>query len=128
MNLHDIVGSCVAAVNPWITAQYQKSTGYAVDPSTYQQVPAYAAAVPIEVQWQALQYQDLLKLDGANIQGTRRALYVSGNWQGMVRSEKKGGDLISMPDGSVWLVAMELENWSDTAGWCKVAVTLQNGA
>jgi len=40
----------------------------------------------------------------------------------------KGGDLITEPDGTVWLVTTELEAWSASAGWTKVAVTQQNGS
>ena len=127
MNLHNIVGPCVAQVNPWVTAQYQQSTGYTTSDDGGQ-VPSYAVAVPAEVQMQALQYNDIIKLDGMNIQGVRRALYINGNWEGLVRTSHKGGDLVTLPDASVWLVVLELENWSMTSGWCKCAVTLQDGA
>jgi hypothetical protein len=42
-----------------------------------------------------------------------------------VRTDQKGGDLLTMPDGSVWLVAMVLEHWAD---WTSVAITLQDGS
>lgn len=125
MNLHSIVGPIVAAVNPWLLASIQKSTGYttADDGS---RVPSYAPAENVLVQAQALQYNDLVQIDGLNIQGERRALYLNGNWDGVVRVDGTGGDLITLPDGSVWLVVLVLENWADRDGWVKVAVTRQN--
>ncbi|WP_322030129.1 hypothetical protein [Paraburkholderia sp. J76] len=33
-----------------------------------------------------------------------------------------------LPDGSLWLIALVLENWWLTDGWCKCAVTRQNGS
>jgi hypothetical protein len=45
-----------------------------------------------------------------------------------VRVTNQGGDLITFPDGSVWLVVMILEAFSQTAGWTKAAITLQNGS
>ena len=35
---------------------------------------------------------------------------------------------ITLPDGSVWLVALILEGWSRSAGWTKAAITLQDGS
>jgi hypothetical protein len=127
VNLNSIVGGCVAAVNPWVIATIQASAGYAAGPDGTQ-APAYAAPVPIQAQVQSLQYNDIVQLDSLNIQGERRAMYLNGDWEGIVRADQKGGDLITLPDGSVWLVALVLENWSDTGGWVKVAVTMQNGS
>jgi hypothetical protein len=77
------------------------------------------------MQVQALTGRDLQQIDGLNLQGTRRAIYIEGDIEGIVRPTQQGGDLITTPDGSIWLVAMVLETWPN---WCKVAVTLQNGS
>lgn len=74
---------------------------------------------------QALQYNDIIQLDALNIQGERRKIYINGEVDGLVRADKKGGDLITTPDGKVWKVAISLEQWPD---WCCVAVTLQDDA
>jgi hypothetical protein len=124
VNLHGIVGPIVAAVNPWVTASIQVSTGYTTS-GDGSRVPGYAAPVPVQAQVQALQYNDIVQLDGLNIQGERRAMYLDGDWEGVVRQDGKGGDLITLPNGSIWLVALVLENWSTSAGWVKVAVTRQ---
>jgi hypothetical protein len=127
MNLHSIASGAVGAINPLVIATIQQSTGY-VDADDGTQVPSYAAPVNVQVQSQPLTFSDLRQLDGLNIQGIKKALYLTGVWRGLVRTAKKGGDLVTMPDGSIWLVVLELENWSDTSGWCKVACTLQNGS
>jgi hypothetical protein len=125
LNLHAIVGPIVAAVNPWVSATIQVSTGSTTD-AAGKRGPSYAAPVPVQVQMQSLTYQDLVQISGMNIQGERRAMYVNGNWAGVVRPDGKGGDLITLEkDGSVWLVAQVLENWYGTDGWVKVCVTRQ---
>ena len=127
MNLHGIASGYVAAVNPWLTASIQASTGYTTN-SDGSRVPSYAAAVAVQVQMQSLTYRDLQQLDGLNLQGERRALYVNGDWQGSVRPDNKGGDIITMQDGTVWLVAQVLENWYSNDGWVKLCVTRQDGS
>ncbi len=124
INLHGIVGPCVAAVNPWVTVTIQASAGYTTA-ADGKRTPLYAPAVPMLAQMQSLQFRDLVQIDGLNLQGEGRALYLNGNWQGVVRPEVKGGDLVTLPDGSLWLIALVLENWWLTDGWCKVAITRQ---
>ena len=125
MNLHAIAGNYVSAVNPWMTATIQMSNGYttAADGS---RTPAYKPAQSVQAQIQAMTYNDLVQTSGLNIQGEKRAMYLNGNWAGVVRQDKKGGDLITLTDGSVWLVTLVLENWQFNDGWVKVAVVRQN--
>lgn len=124
MNLHAIVSGVIAAVNPTVFCTLQMSVGFSVAPDG-SQVPQYATFANVPCQIQALSYQDLQHIDGLNIQGTRRAVYINGNWEGLNRATNKGGDLLTTPDGTVWLVAMVLEHWPD---WTKVVVTQQDGA
>lgn len=128
MNLHGIVSGAIGAVNPFVFATVKRSTGYTTAPdgsrtATYQTFGA-------KVQVQALTYSDLRQLDGLNIQGVRRAIYLSGEVEGVVRVQQEGGDLIvfpnrTLPEGNVWLAAYVLEQWPD---WRKIAIVLQNGA
>lgn len=133
MNLHGIASGYVSAVNPMVPCSVKISTGSTVD-ANYVPQPSYANPVTIMGQVQSLTYRDLQQLEGLNLQGTRRAIYLLGDVQGLVRKDNKGGDLITTPNGDVWLVAMVLEDWLHDAGnvsepgWVKVAVTLQNGA
>jgi|ERR1700724_276841 len=122
MNLHQLVSGTIQAVNPYIQLSVQISTGNTINPDG-SRVPTYAPAQLVFGDIQALQYTDIIQLDGLNIQGERRKIYINGDVDGLVRSENRGGDLITLPDGAVWLVVLVLEEWAD---WCSVAVTLQN--
>lgn len=127
MNLHGIVAGAIAAVNPTITGVFKASTGYTTA-GDGTQVPTYAAPINVPMQVQALTFKDLTQLDGLNLNGTKRAIYLYGAANGVVRPTAKGGDLIVLTDAvnaGTWLVAQVLEQWPD---WCKVAVTLQNGS
>lgn len=131
MNLQGITASAVSAVNPMVTAQLRVSTGNVTNPD-FTISPSYAPAVPVQAQVQSLTYRDLQQTEGLNLQGTKRAIYLQGDVEGIVRPTNRGGDLINMPDGTVWLVVLVLEQWGQNANtpaeqWCKVAVTLQNG-
>jgi hypothetical protein len=123
MNLHSIAAAATSAINPWIEASIQESTGYTT--VNYKQVPAYADPVTVRVQRQALQYNDIAQTSGLNIQGEKCAMYLDGNWNGVVRADGTGGDLITLPSGSKWLVVLVLENWSEQDGWTKVCCCRQ---
>ena len=125
MNLHQIVSGVIAAVNPLVMCRLIKNNlGYttAEDGTT---TPVAQDPIFIPCQIQALEYNDISQLDGMNIQGERRAVYLNGDWEGVVRVGQDGGDSLMMPDGTVWLCVFTLENWPD---WTKMAVTLQNGS
>lgn len=128
MNLHGLVGGIVAAVNPWVTAQYRQAAGTYTTAADGKRAPTFLPDVDLDVQMQALTYQDLVQLQGLNLGGEKRALYVAGDIRAVDRPDKRGGDLFVMPDGTIWLVAQILENWNTTAGWTKVAIVKQNGA
>lgn len=128
MNLQGITAGVIGVVNPLVDAQISASTGY-ITQADGTRTPTYATPVDLKVQVQALQYNDIVQLDGLNVQGERRAVYLQGDWNGVVRADQKGGDLLSFPDhpggpARDWLVVFVFENWPD---WTKVAVTLQNG-
>jgi hypothetical protein len=125
MNLHQIASGAIGAINPFVLGTIKVSTGYttAADGS---RVSTYTPFTGVSMQVQALTWKDLQQVDGLNLNGTRRAIYMNGRADGVVRSLLKGGDLIALtngPNAGTWLVALVLEQWPD---WCKVAVTLQN--
>nr|DAH84741.1 MAG TPA: head closure knob [Caudoviricetes sp.] len=125
MNLHGIVAPAIGAVNPFVPVTLKRSNGYTIEPDGTQ-VPSYVD-VPLSVQVQALSFSDLQQLDGLNIQGVRRAVYLDGPTMGVVRNIGAGGDLFAfppglLPEGDLWLAAHVLERWPD---WSKVAITLQ---
>ena len=124
MNLHGLVAGVVGAVNPLVTVSIQISLGDTTnaDGST---VPIYAPAIQVQAQIQALQYNDIVQADSLNVQGVRRKMYINGEVDGLVRAKNKGGDIVTLPDGSVWKVAMIAEAWPD---WTAAIITLQNGS
>lgn len=132
MNLHAMARPGINTVNPDITGDWVASTGYTVD-DEFKQVPSYATTT-IKMQVQALTAGDLKHVEGLNIEGVKRAVYMYGNKQGVVRPDAKGGDLLKfsqMQGGpvQVWKVIGVIETWATSGGgWCKVAVVLQEDA
>jgi len=124
MNLHNIAGNIVSAINPWVNASIQMSDGYTTA-ANLTRTPKYKPAIDVMAQMQALTYNDLVQVSGLNIQGEKRAMYLNGDWKGVSRQDGKGGDIITLADSSVWLVVQVLENWEFMAGWVKVAVVRQ---
>jgi hypothetical protein len=122
VDLHGIVAGVIDAVNPRVLCTLRVSVGYTVDENLVQQ-PAYRDAAGVPCQVQDLTSRDLRQLQGLNIQGSERAIYLEGRLDGVVRPDSKGGDLVVMADGTVWLTTAVLEAWPD---WCKVSVTRQN--
>ena len=123
MNLRGIANGATSAINPNIAATVRVSEGSTTN-ADGSRVPKFAD-ISFRAQVQALQYNDMVHLDGLNIQGIRRAIYLNGSIDGINRINKKGGDLVKIaqgPNAGSWLVALVLECWPD---WCKVAVTLQ---
>lgn len=124
MNLHGIVSGAIGTINPNVTVSIEVSTGTTMlDDGT--RVPKYASPVAVLAQIQPLTGGDLRQLESLNLQGDFQGIYISGNIDGLVRADNKGGDKITFPDGRVYLVTTVLESWPD---WTKCAVTLQNGA
>lgn len=106
MNLHAIASPFVSAVNPLIPILVQRSTGYNTnDDGT--QVPSYTDPISVIAQVQALSAGDLRQIEGLNIQGEKRAVYINGRTDGIIRQDKKGGDLITMnPGKNTWFIGI----------------------
>ena len=103
----------------------QTSTGYFTNLDG-SRTPLYNVVNAVSAQAQPVTYNDIVQLDGLNIQGIRRKLYLNGNYNGIIRADGKGGDILEFPDGSTWLVVCEAENWAQEDGWCAVLITQQN--
>lgn len=133
MNLQRLTAGIIATVNPPIPCTLQISSGYTTGPDGTQQ-PSYTTYTGVSCQVQSLTSQDLRKLDGLNLQGTLRAIYITGNIEGVDRAAIKGGDLFIMPNlpsfpgPTTWLTTQVLEHWDGATGWTKLAVVLQNGS
>lgn len=120
MDLRSIANAASSSVNPNRTVTLLKSTGFTIGAGR-KQVPTYADPVTGPAQIQALDGKDLKQLDGLNIQGTIRAIYMRGALAGVIRANEIGGDLIQF-DNQNWLVVKILESWPD---WTKAAIALQ---
>jgi hypothetical protein len=124
MNLHGIASGAIGVVNPFEEITIQRSDGYETSPSG-KRTPKYDLPVNVLAQVQALSFSDLTQINGLNIQGERRAVYINGRSDAIIREDKKGGDLITRKDGTKWLNVHVLEYWPD---WCKFVITRQDGA
>jgi hypothetical protein len=124
MNLHQIASGAIAAVNPFQPVTIQTSTGATVN-ADGTRMPTYAPASTVSGQVQQLTTRDLRQLEALSIQGSSRKIYLNGEVDAIVRVSQKGGDLITLPDGSIWLTTAVLEQWPD---WVAVSVTLQDGS
>ncbi len=122
MDLRGIANGVTTTVNPNETVTVLRSTGFTTGAGA-KQVPSYAAPVSGPAQIQALDADDIKQLDGLNIQGTIRAIYLRGTLAGVVRPNQTGGDLVKRKnDSETWLVVKVLESWPD---WTKAAIVMQ---
>lgn len=123
MNLNRIAGAAIAAINPRTVATLRRSIGSTTN-ADGSRTPLYAPDQRVLCQVQPIQGTDLAQLDGLNLQGTKRKIYVNAHWDGVIRSQERGGDLIIIPHDGTYLVITVLETWR---GWSAVAATLQDG-
>lgn len=98
MNLRQIVNPISNTVNKNILVSLQTSNGYSIG-AGQRQVPLYNPAVTGIGQIQALDGSDLRQIENLNLQGTLRALYMYGNLAGVMRSNSKGGDIVTIKSG-----------------------------
>lgn len=120
MNLHSIVSGAISSVNEMIPMFFTINQGYTTA-SDGTRTPR-TRIVNTEGQFQNITAKELQHLQGMNLQGDLGVVYVNGNFDGVVRSEKRGGDTVSF-NNKCWLVVQVLEQWPD---WCKLAICLQS--
>lgn len=128
MNLHALAAPAIAVVNPLVPVTVHVATGGYTVLADGTRIPEYDIIPEVPAQIQALSYSDIQMVSGLQLNGERRAIYLTGRFDAMSRPRNTGGDMITFPDGETWpygtswLVAMVLEQWPD---WCKLACTLQ---
>lgn len=125
MNLHGMVRGAISTVNPDQLITLKRSIGYETDKAG-KQIPKYETLQGM-AQIQAMSSTDLRHTDNLNIQGIMRAVYLHGNWCGVVRADQKGGDILYFGQTpsereQAWKVVSIVETWAD---WSKVVVCLQ---
>jgi hypothetical protein len=116
-----MVSGAISAVNPPIPIVIKTSTGNVTNPDGTR-TPSYSSPITVRGQVQELSTKDLHQIEGLNLGGTNRSLYINGKLNATVRVSLKGGDLIQLPDGTQWLVVAVPEQWPD---WVKAIITLQ---
>lgn len=132
MDLRSIANQVSNTVNPNIIVTLQTSAGFALGAAGRQQ-PQYNPAITGPAQIQALDGSDLKKIEGMNLSGSIRAIYMKGNLAGVIRPDSKGGDLVRvLPAPGVptlfvglWLTSKVLESWPL---WTKVVIVKQESA
>ena len=128
MDLRGIANQVSDTVNPNVSVILRASSGYTIG-AGLKQVPLYSDPVTGPAQIQALDNSDLKQLDGLNLQGSIRAIYLRGVLAGVITPDSKGGDLLTIPAPAVlpmqgtWLVTKVLESWPD---WTKAAIVKQS--
>lgn len=122
MNLHQIVSGAIGTINPPIPVVIRISTGNTTN-SDGTRTPNYASPITVSGQVQELSAKELHQTDGLNLAGVNRSLYINGTIDGVTRVTLKGGDIIILPDGTVWLVVSVPESWPD---WSRAVITLQD--
>ncbi|NTU49337.1 MAG: hypothetical protein HGA87_00315 [Desulfobulbaceae bacterium] len=127
LNLNAISGSVIQDVNPDVEAKLYRYKSYTTTSSGVR-VPVYYPAETAMIQCQGvLSAPELAQIAGLNIQGVKQGVYLNGNWQGVVRADKTGGDKLEyadFPGAPVknWLIVHILESFSD---FTKVVVAQQ---
>lgn len=125
MNLHAAATPIVSTVNPQTSIQIERSTGPTTN-AAGKRTPTYAAPQTVKAQVQPLQYNDIMLANGLNLQGARIKIYLPGEWNAMLRADQIGGDRVTLPDGSKWIIAVQAENWGGATGWTSVICTRLN--
>ncbi|MDE1905344.1 MAG: hypothetical protein KGH75_02685 [Rhodospirillales bacterium] len=126
MNVRGMANAATSGVNPNIPATLILAQDYLTDASG-KRVPVQKF-IPVRVQVQGVGARELAHLDGLNIQGVMRSVYVSGDVEGVARIDRKGGDQLrfaEVPAGTpqTWKVVQVQETWPN---WCRVIVVLQS--
>lgn len=153
MNLHGLVRGVIAAVNPDTYITIKRNIGYTTS-ANGKQAPTYADPVTAPAKIQPMGKGDLRHMAELNITGIFRKVYLYGQWMGVVRSGKTGGDMMTFPltpgaqveslpylappqvSGYAYLAAgfttgSQLNDWKVVdvletwPDWCAVAVVLQ---
>lgn len=124
LSLRPLANGLVSLVSPRIPVTVQKSTGSVMSADGTRR-PSYQVFADVMARLDQLTPPELSQVEGLNLQGARQALYLDGKWRGLVRASNTGGDLVTLPDGSVWLAVAVLE---DRPTWTRSVIVLQNGA
>jgi hypothetical protein len=130
MDLRTISNQVSNSVNGNVIVTLNASNGFTIG-AGQRQIPTYLPGVTGPAQIQALDSLDLKKIDGLNIQGDIKKIYLRGLLNGVIRPNSTGGDLIVIAAPApayligTWLITKVLESWPL---WSSAAIVLQGGA
>lgn len=120
MNLRQIANNAITSINPNIPAVLKKYAGEIIGPGR-KPTPSYLPDQNVTIQLQPISRGDMQHVDGLNIQGLAKVIYVNGNYFSVQREMEQGGDIFVI-NGEQWLVVEPLELWPD---WCRLIAVLQ---
>lgn len=112
MSLHDLAANVIGSVNPMMTCQWKKCTGLSTAAGG-KQVPSYATVTSIIAQVQQLTIAEQKHLNDMNVAGVSRKIWCDARLTGIDRASGLGGDIVTLPDGTIWLVIQVMESWPD---------------
>jgi len=128
VNLHDIVRVVIPALHPDEDVLLVQSTGNVNVRGVV--TPTYADAVQVQAQIQSLGNDDLRALNDVSRTEIQRKAYLYSETvnnlppQGIIRPLARGGDLLRRTDGTWWLVAAMIEDFT-ASGWVCVRIVQQ---
>jgi hypothetical protein len=120
IDLRSIANTAIQPINQDIMVEVWASTGYTIG-AGLKQIPSYAAPLTLPAQIQALTNDELRQIDGLNISGVSKAIYIKGDLRGIVKPDSLGGDLVKWSN-KTWLVVKVLESWPT---WTKCVLIYQ---
>ena len=123
MDLRSIANNAIQPINQDITVEVWASTGYVIG-AGLKQIPSYAAPLTLPAQIQALSNDELKQIDGLNISGVSKAIYIKGDLRGIIKPDSLGGDLVKW-NSKTWLVVKVLESWPT---WTKCVLIYQGNS
>lgn len=121
MSLHDLASGIISNINPMMVCQLQKNTG-SVAAAGGHRTPSYAASAPVRAQVQQLTAAEIAHMNDMNMSGIHRKVWCDAQLTGVDRLSGVGGDLLTMPDTTIWLVVEVVESWPD---WCSALLQKQ---
>ena len=126
MNLHGLVKGTIGIVNPEIPVTLLQSTGYTTN-ADGTRVPTFSRDIK-NCQVQSTSGPDIQQLAALNIQGVVRVVFLDGNWNGVVKADNTGGDILKFSPAAGcsshdWKVAAVKESWPH---WSSVYVVMQS--
>lgn len=128
LDLRTIANGAIQGINPDLQITILQPDGYAIDPGTLVQVPNWIEQ-PALGNVQSMSSDDLTQVSALNIEGTMRAVYLRGNYNGIFRPGQQPNTVLRFTTNESgttaerdWNVFKVLEVWQT---WCKVAVVLQ---